>query len=258
MEITPELVKAVLRTDAHGLLYVSDNDYLLRGALFVMPKGTLISDVRGDCSYVLASICDPLDVADFSAVGGKHAGRAHQWLLSTASSSYEEEAPEIISAGIDLEDGPELHASILKPVPEELIAPTGLVPLNDTELRYVCLHLGWKLLLLANIYWSRIEGLRIIDGGTGRHYRQTCPPEFFWSDFHLNEENVRAWEHGTLTLHKRWSNDRQEPGVDGDWVLPKAGSPRVYPPPRRDEPAKAEPRPVNGWRKLLGLLLGTE
>lgn len=46
VEITPELVKAVLRTGIQGIEDVTGNDFRLPSVFFVMPKGTLHSAVR--------------------------------------------------------------------------------------------------------------------------------------------------------------------------------------------------------------------
>jgi hypothetical protein len=59
VEITPELIKAVLRTGIRGIEDVTGNDFRLPSVMFVMPKGTLRSTVRGDCSNLLASISMP-------------------------------------------------------------------------------------------------------------------------------------------------------------------------------------------------------
>lgn len=259
IEITPELVKAVLRTGIQGIEYVDGNDFFLPAVLFVMPKGTLRSAVRGDCSYLLASISMPTDRTDFSSVGCIRLRQPCIWLLSTASSSYEQQVPEIICDELDLRNRSELEASILKPVPGKLIVPQGLAPLNDADFRLVCLHLGFKLLVLLNLYWSRLETLKIIYDGSGMHFRQRCPPEFFWPDFNLNSHQVQTWNRGTLIFHPGVVGER---GVDADWILPSPGSgipePEVLAGPVPAPEPEKRVEPMKGWRKWIGYLVGTD
>jgi hypothetical protein len=258
VEITPELVKAVLRTDIRWIEDATGNDFRLPSVLFVMPKGTLRSTVRGDCSYLLASISMPTDRSDFSPVGCMNIGQPCIWLLSTASSSYEQQVPELICDELDLRDQSRLEATILRPVPERMIAPEGLVALNDADFRFVCLHLGFKLLVLLNLYWSRLERLKFIYDDSGIHYRQRCPPEFFWRDFNLNSGAVRSWNRGTLIFHQ---GEIGVYGVDADWILPSPGSGLAEEPemPVDPEPKSAmSPKPIPRFWRGLRDLFGTE
>jgi hypothetical protein len=255
VEITPELVKAVLRTGIHGIEDVTGNDFRLPAVMFVMPKGTLRSLERGDCSNLLAAISMPTDRSDFSPVGCRNVGQPCRWLLSTATTSYEQEAPEIICDELDLREQSELEATILRPVPERMIVPEGLIPLNDADFRFVCLHLGFKLLVLLNLYWSRLERLKFFYDDSGTHYRQRCPPEFFWRDFHLGSESVRSWKRGTLIFHRGVIGER---GVDADWVLPSPG----FSLPEEPEISVSTPakhvEPAHCRWKWLRYLIGTD
>ena len=257
VEITPELIKAVLRTGIRGIEDVTGNDFRLPSVMFVMPKGTLRSTVRGDCSNLLASISMPTDRSDFSPVGCRNVGQPCIWLLSTASTCYEQQSPEIICDELDLRKQSELEATILRPVPERMIVPEGLAPLNDADFRLVCLHLGFKLLVLLNLYWSRLERLKFIYDETGTHYRQRCPPEFFWRDFNLNSDSEKSWNRGTLIFHQ---GEIGEYGVDADWILP---SPRRGFPEEPEMATESAPEtkgvdPVNGRRRWLRYLIGKE
>ena len=256
VEITPELIKAVLRTDIRFIEDLTGNDFRLPSVMFVMPKGTLRNSVRGDCSNLLASISMPSDRSDFSPVGGMNLGQPCIWLLSTASTCYEQKSPEIICDDLDLRKRNSLDTTILRPVPERMIAPEGLVPLNDADFRFVCLHLGLKLLVLLNLYWSRLERLKFVYDGSSTHYRQRCPPEFFWRDFNLNAKSVHLWKRGELIFHL---GEIGEHGVDADWVLPSPGSvlsdePEMPAPPTADGPKLVEPanRRWRWFRSLLG------
>jgi hypothetical protein len=255
VEITPELIKAVLRTDIHGIEDVTGNDFRLPAVMFVMPKGTLRSAARGDCSNLLAAISMPTDRSDFSPVGCRNVGQPCQWLLSTASTSYEQKAPEIICDELNLREQSELEATILRPVPERMLVPEGLATLNDADFRFVCLHLGFKLLVLINLYWSYLERLKFFYDESGTHFRQRCPPEFFWRHFNLESESVQSWKRGTLIFHRGFIGER---GVDADWILP---SPGVSLP---DEPEMHAPAPAkrdeldHGRWNWLRYLFGTD
>jgi len=258
VEITPELVKAVLRTDIRYIEDVTDCDFSLPAVMFVMPKGTLRSAERGDCSNLLASVSMPADMADFSSVGCSNVRPPLMWLLTTASTSYEQQSPEIICDELGLQNRAELEATILRPVPERLIVPDGLAPLNDADFRFVSLHLGFKLIVLLNLYWSQLRPPQFVYDETGKHYRQQCPPESFWKDFNLNSRSVSSWKRGTLIFRV---GQVGEYGVDADWVLPSPRSDlseeiamKVAPAP---EAAKRE-EPMSERRRWLRYLLGAK
>jgi hypothetical protein len=256
VEITPELIKAVLRTDIRYIQDVTDSDFRLPAVMFVMPKGTLRSAVRGDCSNLLVSISTPADMADFSQVGCRNVRPPLIWLLTTASTSYEQQSPEIICEELGLQNQAELEATLLRPVPERLIVPEGLAPLNDADFRFVSLHLGFKLIVLLNLYWSQVKPLTFVYDESGKHYRQRCPPESFWKDFNLNSRSVSSWKRGTLIFHV---GQVDEYGVDADWILP---SPRLDHPEEAETAAVPPPEapkreePMNERRRWLRYLLG--
>jgi len=258
VEINPELVKAVLRTDIRYIQDVPDCDFSLPAVLFVMPKGTLRNTVRGDCSNLLASISTPSEMADFSKLGCGNVRPPLIWLLTTASTSYEQQSPEIICEELGLQNQAELEATLLRPVPENLIAPEGLALLNDADFRFVSLHLGFKLIVLLNLYWSQLKPLKFVYDESGKHYRQQCPPESFWKDFNLNSRSASSWKRGTLIFYV---GQVGEYGVDADWVLPSPRSDHHEEAETAAVPTPEAPKreePMNGRRRWLRYLLGAE